>query len=55
MNLVARMRKAGLGVDARTLFSHPTLAQLAAQTATQVERVEVPQAAIPQLNRRRRI
>ncbi|NWA67033.1 non-ribosomal peptide synthetase [Pseudomonas reactans] len=55
VNLVARMRKAGLGVDARTLFSHPTLAQLAAQTATQVERVEVPQAAIPQLNRRRRI
>ncbi|CRM95491.1 Tyrocidine synthase III [Pseudomonas sp. 22 E 5] len=55
VNLVARMRKAGLEVDARTLFSHPTLAQLAAQTATQVERVEVPQAAIPQLNRRRRI
>lgn len=55
VNLVARMRKAGLEVDARTLFSHPTLAQLAAQTATQVQRVEVPQAAIPQLNRRRRI
>ncbi|WP_421558366.1 amino acid adenylation domain-containing protein [Pseudomonas canadensis] len=55
VNLVARMRKAGLEVDARTLFSHPTLAQLAAQTATQVERVEVPQTAIPQLNRRRRI
>ena len=55
VNLVARMRKAGLGVDARTLFSHPTLAQLAEQTATQVERVEVPQTAIPQLNRRRRI
>ncbi|WP_338576643.1 amino acid adenylation domain-containing protein [Pseudomonas canadensis] len=55
VNLVARMRKAGLEVDARTLFSHPTLAQLAEQTATQVERVEVPQAAIPQLNRRRRI
>ncbi|MEB2649192.1 amino acid adenylation domain-containing protein [Pseudomonas canadensis] len=55
VNLVARMRKTGLEVDARTLFSHPTLAQLAAQTATQVERVEVPQTAIPQLNRRRRI
>ena len=55
MNVVARMRKAGLEVDARTLFSQPTLAQLAACTATQVQRVEVPQTAIPQLNRRRRI
>ena len=55
VNLVARMRKAGLEVDARMLFSHPTLAQLAAQTATHVPRVEVPQAAIPQLNRRRRL
>ncbi|OPA82430.1 non-ribosomal peptide synthetase [Pseudomonas fluorescens] len=55
VNLVARLRKAGLEVDARTLFSHPTLAQLAARTATQVQRVEVAQTAIPQLNRRRRI
>ncbi len=55
VNVVARMRKAGLEVDARTLFSQPTLAQLAACTATQVQRVDVPQAAIPQLNRRRRI
>lgn len=55
VNLVARMRKAGLEVDARTLFSQPTLAQLAACTATRVQRVEVPQTAIPQLNRRRRI
>ena len=55
VNVVARMRKAGLEVDARTLFSQPTLAQLAACTATQVQRVEVPQTAIPQLNRRRRI
>ena len=55
VNLVARMRRAGLDVDARTLFSQPTLAQLAACTVTQVERVEVPQTAIPQLNRRRRI
>ncbi|MGA9702162.1 non-ribosomal peptide synthetase, partial [Pseudomonas sp.] len=55
VNLVARMRKAGLEVDARTLFSHPTLAQLAARTTTQVQRVEAPQTAIPQLNRRRRI
>ena len=55
VNLVARMRKAGLEVDARTLFSHPTLAQLAARTTTQVQRVEAPQTAIPSLNRRRRI
>ncbi len=55
VTLVARMRKAGLEVDARTLFSQPTLAQLAACTTAQVERVEVPHTAIPQLNRRRRI
>ena len=55
VNLVARLRKAGLEVDARTLFSQPTLAQLAACTVTQVVKVEVPQPAIPQLGRRRRI
>ncbi|WLH82803.1 non-ribosomal peptide synthetase [Pseudomonas sp. FP2338] len=55
VTLVARMRKAGLEVDARTLFSQPTLEQLAACTSAQVQRVEVPQTAIPQLNRRRRI
>ena len=55
VNLVARLRKAGLDVDARTLFSQPTLAQLAAKTAAQAPRVEAPQTAIPQLNRRRRI
>ncbi len=55
VNLVARLRKAGLEVDARTLFSQPTLAQLAACTVAQVVKVEVPQTAIPQLNRRRRI
>ena len=55
VNLVARLRKAGLEVDARTLFSHPTLAQLAACTTAPVQRMEVPQTAIPALNRRRRI
>ncbi|SFU38436.1 non-ribosomal peptide synthetase [Pseudomonas sp. OV546] len=55
VNLVARMRKAGLEVDARSVFSQPTLAQLAACTLTQVKRVDIPQTAIPQLNRRRRI
>ena len=55
VSLVARMRKAGLDVDARMLFSQPTLAQLAACTATRVEGVDVVQTAIPQLGRRRRI
>ncbi|AZE62033.1 MULTISPECIES: non-ribosomal peptide synthetase [Pseudomonas fluorescens group] len=55
VNLVARLRKAGLEVDARTLFSQPTLAQLAARTVAQVQRVEIAQTAIPPLDRRRRI
>ncbi|WP_248731879.1 non-ribosomal peptide synthetase [Pseudomonas sp. MWU13-2517] len=55
VSLVARLRKTGLEVDARTLFSQPTLAQLAARTVARVQRVEVPQTAIPQLDRRRRI
>ena len=55
VNLVARLRKAGLEVDARSVFSQPTLAQLAARTVAQAQRVEVSQTAIPQLNRRRRI
>ncbi|MBY8945010.1 amino acid adenylation domain-containing protein [Pseudomonas sp. SH10-3B] len=55
VNLVARMRKAGLEVDARSVFSHPTLAQLAVRTVAQVQRVDVPQTVIPQLGRRRRI
>ncbi|MDQ0741029.1 non-ribosomal peptide synthetase [Pseudomonas sp. W4I3] len=55
VNLVARLRKAGLEVDARTLFSQPTLAQLAARTVAHVQRVQAPETAIPALNRRRRI
>nr|WP_281349907.1 non-ribosomal peptide synthetase [Pseudomonas karstica] len=55
VNLVARLRKAGLDVDARSLFNQPTLAGLAARAVTQVPRVEVPQTLIPQLNRRRRL
>ncbi len=55
VNLVARLRKVGLEVDARRVFSQPTLVQLAAGCRAQVERVDVPLAAIPQLNRRRRI
>ncbi len=55
VNLVARLRKAGLAVDTRSVFSQPTLAQLAACSVAQVQRVEVPQTSIPQLDRRRRI
>ena len=55
VNVVARMRKAGLEVDARTLFSQPTLAQLAVCAVAQVEQVVVAESAIPALNRRRRI
>ncbi|KAF1026602.1 MAG: Tyrocidine synthase 3 [Pseudomonas sp.] len=55
VNLVARLRKAGLDVDARTLFSQPTLAELAQKTVGRVQRVEVAPNAIPQLGRRRRI
>ncbi|KAF1011998.1 MAG: Tyrocidine synthase 3 [Pseudomonas fluorescens] len=55
VNLVARLRKAGLDVDARTLFSQPTLAELASKAVGRVQRVEVAPSAIPQLGRRRRI
>ncbi|MUF07538.1 amino acid adenylation domain-containing protein [Pseudomonas sp. CCM 7893] len=55
VGLVARLRKAGLEVDARTLFSQPTLAGLAGKVGALVPRVEVPQTLIPQLDRRRRL
>ncbi|MGY2438174.1 amino acid adenylation domain-containing protein [Pseudomonas sp. SDO52101_S400] len=55
VSLVARMRQAGLHVDARTLFSQPTLAALAAQTSARAKQVEVPQTTIPALNRKRRL
>ncbi|MDY7532529.1 phosphopantetheine-binding protein [Pseudomonas sp. Bout1] len=55
VGVVARMRKAGLEVDARMLFSQPTLAGLAGLVGHAVARVEVPLAAIPQLGHRRRI
>ncbi|WP_065261133.1 non-ribosomal peptide synthetase [Pseudomonas bananamidigenes] len=55
VSLVARMRQAGLHVDARTLFSQPTLAALAARTSAQARQVEVPQTTIPTLNRKRRL
>jgi arthrofactin-type cyclic lipopeptide synthetase A len=55
VSLVARMRLAGLHVDARTLFSQPTLAALAAQTTRQGRHVEIAQTTIPNLNRKRRL
>ncbi|MDH4551618.1 non-ribosomal peptide synthetase [Pseudomonas sp. BN607] len=55
VSLVARMRQAGLHVDARTLFSQPTLAGLAASTRLERVEVVVPQTTIPSLGKRRRI
>lgn len=55
VSLVARMRQAGLHVDARTLFSQPTLAALAAQTSRQTHTVDIAPTTIPQLNRKRRL
>jgi len=55
VSLVARMRQAGLHVDARTLFSQPTLAGLAASTNREQAQVVIPQTTIPSLGKRRRI
>lgn len=55
VGLVARMRQAGLHVDARTLFSQPTLAGLAASTRLEQVEVVIPQTTIPSLGKRRRI
>ncbi|MDR0279222.1 MAG: amino acid adenylation domain-containing protein [Paucimonas sp.] len=55
VSLVARMRQAGLHVDARTLFSQPTLAGLAASTRRQETAVAIPETTIPKLDKRRRI
>ncbi|MDD1013905.1 non-ribosomal peptide synthetase [Pseudomonas rubra] len=55
VNLVARMRQAGLHVDARTLFSQPTLAGLAASTQRQPLQVAIPETTIPSLGTRRRL
>ncbi|WP_459205646.1 amino acid adenylation domain-containing protein [Pseudomonas sp. MLB6B] len=55
VGLVARMRQAGLHVDARTLFSQPTLAGLAASTRREQVAVVIPQTTIPSLGKRRRL
>jgi len=55
VNLVARMRQAGLQADARTLFRQPTLAGLAASTGWEKPQVEIAATTIPGLKARRRI
>ena len=55
VSLVARMRQTGLHTDARSLFSQPTLAALAANTRSQAQQLEIPQTTIPSLNRKRRL
>ncbi|MBK5006466.1 non-ribosomal peptide synthetase [Pseudomonas sp. S32] len=55
VGLVARMRQAGLHVDARTLFSQPTLSGLAASTRPEQEQVVIPATTIPSLGKRRRL
>ncbi len=53
VSLIERMRQANLDADVRVLFGQPTLAQVAASVGT-TQRVEVPQAKVPTLNRKRR-
>ncbi|MFJ2709596.1 amino acid adenylation domain-containing protein [Pseudomonas sp. NPDC087346] len=55
VSLVARMRQAGLHADARSLFSQPTLAALAANTRNQAQKIDIPATTIPTLNRKRRL
>jgi len=55
VNLVARMRQAGLNADARALFSEPTLAALAAKTIGHVQQAAIPETTIPTLQRKRRL
>ncbi|MFL1515347.1 amino acid adenylation domain-containing protein [Pseudomonas prosekii] len=55
VNLVARMREAGLNADARALFSEPTLAALAAKTVEHVQPLAIPETTIPTLQRKRRL
>jgi arthrofactin-type cyclic lipopeptide synthetase A len=49
------MRQAGMHVDARTLFSQPTLSGLAASTSREQVEAVIPQTTIPSLGKRRRI
>src|SRR5262249_6599879 len=47
VRVIARMRRAGMEVDVRTLFATPVLSQLAADIRSQTNRVEVPPNKIP--------
>ncbi len=55
VSLVARLRQAGLHVDARALFTQPTLSGLAASTQAQPEQAVIPPTTIPSLGKRRRL
>ncbi|WP_416768984.1 amino acid adenylation domain-containing protein [Pseudomonas sp. RHF3.3-3] len=52
VSLIERMRQADLEADVRVLFGQPTLAQVAASVGT-TQQVEVPQAKVPTLKRKR--
>src|SRR5262249_46793059 len=47
VRVIARMRRAGLDVDVRTLFAMPVLSELAAAIGSQTTLVEVPPNKIP--------
>nr|WP_314484255.1 non-ribosomal peptide synthetase [uncultured Pseudomonas sp.] len=55
VSLVARLRQAGLHVDARALFSQPTLCGLAASTQAEQQQPVIPPTTIPRLGKRRRL
>jgi len=47
VSLIERMRRQGLQVDVRTLFTSPTLAGLAVAAGGEVDLIEVPENRIP--------
>lgn len=55
VNVVARMRQAGLQADARLLFRQPTLAALAASAGQPRAEVQIAATTIPGLKARRRL
>ncbi|MBJ9975109.1 amino acid adenylation domain-containing protein [Pseudomonas sp. S75] len=55
VNLVSRMRQAGLQADARMLFREPTLSGLAASTGQAQAAVQIAATTIPGLKARRRL
>jgi aryl carrier-like protein len=51
ITLIERMRRIGLGVDVRSLFTTPTLAELGASVGLQAEVVVVPPNRIPEIGK----